>query len=79
MSIQIKKNESYSVLVPIDIDMEKEFIKYKKAIDKLIDKGIVSLNVAITALTIIRIKLGLPTLAVNPMVYELDLITLKSD
>ena len=79
MSIQIKKNESYSVLVPIDIDMEKEFIKYKKAIDRLIDEGIVPLNVAITALTIIRIKLGLPTLAVNPMVYELDLITLKSD
>jgi|BioPla2DNA2_1021312.scaffolds.fasta_scaffold12107_3 hypothetical protein len=79
MKIEIKKSESYSNFVPIDTELENEFLRYRKIIDKLVDAKVLPLNVAISTLTIMRIKLGLPTLAVNPMLYELDLITLKSD
>ena len=79
MGIEIKQESTYSSIVLIDIEAEHNFQKYKIAIDKLIDAGIISIDIGINALTIIRIKLGLPTVVVNPLIYELDLITLKSD
>lgn len=60
-------------------EKEDAYLIYKDQIDSLLEKNIISFELAQVSLTIIRHKLGLPFLCIYPVHYELDIITLKSD
>ena len=71
--------KSYNIDVPFDENEETEYLKYKNQIDILKQKNLITDEVALVTLSIIRTKLGLPSIVIYPVQHELDIITLKSD
>ena len=71
--------KSYNIDVPFDENEETEYLKYKNQIDILKQNNLITDEVALVTLSIIRIKLGLPSIVIYPVQQELDIITLKSD
>ena len=71
--------KSYNIDVPFDENEETEYLKYKNQIDILKQNNLITDEVALVTLSIIRIKLGLPSIVIYPVQHELDIITLKSD
>ena len=71
--------KSYNIDVPFDENEETEYLKYKNQIDVLKQNNLITDEVALVTLSIIRIKLGLPSIVIYPVQHELDIITLKSD
>ena len=71
--------KSYNIDVPFDENEETEYLKYKIQIDILKQNNLITDEVALVALSIIRIKLGLPSIVIYPVQHELDIITHKSD
>ena len=71
--------KSYNIDVPFDENEETEYLKYKNQIDILKQNNLITDEVALITLSIIRIKLGLPSIVIYPVQHELDIITLKSD
>ena len=71
--------KSYNIDVPFDESEEKEYLKYKNQIDILKQNNLITDEVARVTLSIIRTKLGLPTIVIYPVQHELDIITLMSD
>lgn len=65
--------------ISFDKETESEYLKYKNQIDILKQNNLITDEVALVALSIIRTKLGLPSIAIYPVQHELDIITLKSD
>ena len=68
--------KSYNVDVPFDENEETEYLKYKNQIDILKQNNLITDEVALVALSIIRTKLGLPSIVIYPVQHELDIITL---
>ena len=71
--------KAYTIDVPFSEKDESEYLKYKNQIDILKQNNLITDEVALVALSIIRIKLGLPSIVIYPVQHELDIITLKSD
>ena len=71
--------KSYNIDVPFDENEETEYLKYKNQIDILKQKNLITDEVALVTLSIIRAKLGLPSIVIYLVQHELDIITLKSD
>ena len=71
--------KAYNIDVPFDENEETEYLKYKNQIDILKQNNLITDEVALVTLSIIRIKLGLPSIVIYPVQHELDIITLKSD
>ena len=71
--------KSYNIDVPFDENEETEYLKYKNQIDILKQNNLITDEVALAALSIIRTKLSLPSIVIYPVQHELDIITLKSD
>ena len=71
--------KSYNIDVPFDENEETEYLKYKNQIDILKQNNLITDEVALVTLSIIRIKLGLPSIVIYPVQHELDIITLMSD
>ena len=71
--------KSYNIDVPFDENEETEYLKYKNQIDILKQKNLITDEVALVTLSIIRTKLGLPSIVIYPVQHELDIITLMSD
>ena len=71
--------KSYNIDVPFDENEETEYLKYKNQIDILKQKNLITDEVALVTLSIIRTKLGLPSIVIYPVQHELDIITLESD
>ena len=71
--------KTYNIDVPFDESEETEYLKYKNQIDILKQNNLITDEVALVTLSIIRIKLGLPSMVIYPVQHELDIITLKSD
>ena len=68
--------KSYNVDVPFDENEETEYLKYKNQIDILKQNNLITDEVALVTLSIIRTKLGLPSIVIYPVQHELDIITL---
>ena len=68
--------KSYNIDVPFDENEETEYLKYKNQIDILKQNNLITDEVALVTLSIIRIKLGLPSIVIYPVQHELDIITL---
>ena len=71
--------KSYNIDVPFDENEETEYLKYKNQIDILKQKNLITDEVALVTLSIIRTKLGLPSIVIYPVQHELDIITQLSD
>ena len=71
--------KAYTIDVPFSEKDESEYLKYKNQIDILKQNNLITDEVALVALSIIRTKLGLPSIVIYPVQHELDIITLKSD
>ena len=71
--------KSYNIDVPFDENEETEYLKYKNQIDILKQNNLITDEVALVTLSIIRTKLSLPSIVIYPVQHELDIITLKSD
>ena len=67
--------KSYNIDVPFDENEETEYLKYKNQIDILKQKNLITNEVALVTLSIIRTKLGLPSIVIYPVQHELDIIT----
>lgn len=65
--------------VPFDKSAEAEYTKYKKRIDELRINEVITDEIALVSLSIIRTKLGLPSIVIYPVQHYVDKITLKSD
>lgn len=65
--------------VPFDNEAEEKFKKYKSHIDNLRNNRLIADEVALVTLSIIRTKLGLPSIVIYPVQQYVDKITLKSD
>ena len=65
--------------ISFDKETESEYLKYKNQIDILKQNNLITDEVALVALSTIRTKLGLPSIAIYPVQHVLDIITLKSD
>ena len=68
--------KSYNIDVPFNENEETEYLKYKNQIDILKQNNLITDQVALVTLSIIRIKLGLPSIVIYPVQHELDIITL---
>lgn len=71
--------KSYNIDVPFDENEETEYLRYKNQIDILKQNNLITDQVALVTLSIIRVKLRLPSIVIYPVQHELDIITLKSD
>ena len=71
--------KAYTIYVPFSEKDESEYLIYKNQIDILKQNNLITDEVALVTLSIIRIKLGLPSIVIYPVQHELDIITLKSD
>ena len=71
--------KAYTIDVPFSEKDELEYLKYKNQIDILKQNNLITDEVALVTLSIIRIKLGLPSIVIYPVQHELDIITLMSD
>ena len=71
--------KSYNIDVPFDENEETEYLKYKNQIDILKQNNLITDEVALVTLSIIRTKLGLPSIVIYPVQHELDIITPMSD
>lgn len=71
--------KTYNIDVPFDESEETEYLKYKNQIDILKQNNLITDEVALVTLSIIRAKLGLPSIVIYLVQHELDIITLKSD
>ena len=67
--------KSYNIDVPFNENEETEYLKYKNQIDILKQNNLITDEVALVTLSIIRTKLGLPSVVIYPVQYELDIIT----
>ena len=67
--------KSYNIDVPFDENEETEYLKYKNQIDILKQNNLITDQVALVTLSIIRTKLGLPSIVIYPVQHELDIIT----
>lgn len=62
--------------VPFDNEAEEKFKKYKSQIDNLRNNRLITDEVALVTLSIIRTKLGLPSIVIYPVQQYVDKITL---
>lgn len=65
--------------VPFDDETEEKFKKYKNHIDNLRNNRLITDEVELVSLSILRKKLGLPSIVIYPVQQYVDKITLKSD
>ena len=68
--------KTYNIDVPFDESEETEYLKYKNQIDILKQNNLITDEVALVTLSIIRAKLGLPSIVIYLVQHELDIITL---
>ena len=73
---ETKMIKTYNIDVPFDESEETEYLKYKNQIDILKQNNLITDEVALVTLSIIRAKLGLPSIVIYLVQHELDIITL---
>lgn len=77
----VKKLNPLKDLGPLPYNKEKEllFLRYRKAVLLLNKEKIISDEVAIHSLSVIRNKLGLPSIGIFSVLKRLDVLKGKSD